>query len=266
MVYGQSMCLHQKGALIMPPDYTEVAINKIVAQQVVADGAYGGETSADGHGLFARISNSIIPVSLRTLMTDADPALVLDQATSKMYQRFNLWLIPHVMGVIRRSGNFEPTALGLDVEYKNDGATCSIVSLIPSAAYVKKGSFSGKMGMSGEVTPGPLTDIITGATKEVFGASLEVSAAANATLNVSLEVISPCISAIGQGSDACHWRFDKHEESLLGRDVEMWSVVALPRHQKALMIRQKYYYDARQWFISRRVESDWIELTCKLQE
>lgn len=190
----------------------------------------------------------------------------------QLYDRFRLWLVPQRIGLLRRSGLKEPVSVGLEVQYLSDGATCSIVSLIPAPEFVKHGEISftgsmkGSMRLSGALMPAADSVGVPDAIGPLPIAGLDFSArsGAEAELSFTATVITPFISAMGLGSDRAEWRFDRHKEALFGRDIEAWAILALPKRQRELRYRIRYHVTTRSLFLPTRIESDWSEVTCML--
>lgn len=188
----------------------------------------------------------------------------------RLYDRFRLWLVPSRLAIIRKSGLSEPVSVGLEVEYDSDGQTCSVVALLPSPEFVVHGSvnvdtkIAGSLDAAGQMSPLPSLDAMRAETavKSTMMAGLEIKASAGLGLKFEATVVTPFISAVGVGSSRAEWRFDKHREALFGRDIETWSIVALPKRRKAFAYRVKYSIAARVAFFPTRRESDWTHIEC----
>jgi hypothetical protein len=190
----------------------------------------------------------------------------------RLYDRFKLWLVPHRLGVLRRKGMAEPVSVGIEVEYKSADETCSVVSLLPSPEFVRYGSLSatvkltGSVEASGACTPGgdEGTDSVVAPTKAFGGLSFSAKSGGTISLSFSADVITPYISAVGLGSGRAEWRFNKNKEALFGRDVETWSLLALPKRRKELSYRMRFNLTSRTIFFPTRRESDWVDIECTL--
>lgn len=249
--------------------YKEVAINLPLAEQLETVPDLGAEIE-DG-GFYARSADSPIAYSVRALFKKLGKEVPDGVA---LYNRFELWLVPHRVSIIRRSGLAEPTAVGIEVSYENDGRTCSIVSLFPSFQFIEHGRvsvhFKADMSATGEITPGAAAspDLSDNSDNAGFvakcGASLNASTGAGLSLRLASSVVTPTVSSVGVGSSQCEWRLDKQGEPLFGKDIETWAVVALPKRQDKLSYRLRFYFIARTAFFPTRRQSEWVEIECAL--
>ena len=73
----------------------------------------------------------------------------------------------------------------------------------------------------------------------------------------SSQVFTPKLMAVGVGSSRCEWRFDVGNSPLYGKDIETWSLLALPKTQRALRYRMRFYVVTRLAFVPQRFESSW---------
>ncbi len=245
--------------------FDEIPVNRALTRELEEDLDFG--TTIDDKCFFAQIGSQPIGVSISRLFAELHRP-VPDEI--KLYQRFEAWLIPHRVSIIRRNGNQEPTSVGLEVEYDAKGKTCSIVSLLPSFTFIERGHTSGQFHVTGSISATgemklPHSIIDTEILKfKKGGLDLGVSAGSEVGLNFSAKVVTPIISAVGVGSSRCEWRFDKQDEPLYGRDIETWSVVILPKREKQLAYRARFYFIARTLFFETRRESDWVNISCQL--
>jgi hypothetical protein len=241
----------------------EIPIDRVLTEELEADVILGGPTIDEG-GFHAQAADQPIGLRIRSIF-ERLCAAVPPQMES-LNKMFELWVVPHRVSIIRRSGHAEPSSVGIEVEYQNEGRTCSIISLLPSAEFLEHArlTVSGGLSASGELVPLPalpsalLSEIGLGSLK--FGASSEVGMKYCFTASVA----TPRISAVGIGSSRCEWRFDRADRPLFGRDIETWAVVALPKRQKSLAYRLRFYLVTRMFIVPTRRESDWLELRCDL--
>lgn len=247
----------------------EVPICRIVSQEIASDGPMGENGQVEEQGFCAGINDQPIGIPLDRVFKEfkVDIAEVLGAPDApnaiQIFRRFRLWLIPHFVGLIRKTGQAEPTAVGIDVEYLHQDETCSTISLIPAPQFVEHGKFEASVGISGEIENVSLKGVPQLA-RDFLGLKFAGQAKAGFALNVSAHVVTPYIAAIGKGASYCHWRFDKADVPLFGRDIEAWSIIALNKWQGTLQFRSRFYFDSRVFWLSRRIESDWVEIECKL--
>ncbi len=223
----------------------------------------------DEAGFYVAAATNPICLDVRKLFETQGP---LDKSI-KLYDSFKLWLVPNRISVMRRKGFAEPTSVGLEVEYITDGHTCSIVGLLPSPQFIQHGSVAlggqigGSISATGDLSPTAIPDGAISKEQNIASiGSLKLQFSSNASLgfNFSANVITPSISAVGLGSSRAEWRFDRHEEALFGRDIETWTVLALPKRQKQLSYRLRFNITTRLAFFPTRRESDWLSIACEL--
>lgn len=245
----------------------ELNFNKELAPELGAPGLLGGSAVAE-LGICATIASSPVAVSLRTaLAVSVGGALefgMTDSEIQELYKRFNIWIIPHVVSIVRRSGVYEPTYVGVQVRYKTGDRTCSVRSLIPSPQFVQHGTFSAAISLQGEI--GPTNALGTARTLAMgaLGLNFGVDGKSRITATVQASVATPYISAVGVGSNGCEWRFDRHEEPLFGRDIHTWAVVALSKYEVELKYSMRFYVGVRRLIITKRFESKWKQIVCAL--
>jgi hypothetical protein len=236
----------------------EIEIDKLLAYEL-AEGDLGTEHSFKGFA--ARIAENPLADSFEEL---ASPERM---ESVRFYKRFSIWIVPHRLSIVRRKGFSEPVSVGIEVEYLNGPKTCSIISLFPSFEFYTVGnvgvSFSADADLGGnlKVAKG---DGLSGSEKNLGQLSVGIGAAGNVGLSLSCKVFTPKVMAVGIGSCRCEWRFDVADSPLYGRDLETWSLVALPKSQKRLAYRMRFYVVTRFAFVPQRFESAWEEVECQL--
>jgi len=187
------------------------------------------------------------------------------------YEAYELWVVPHGVSIMRRSGMAEVTAVGLQVKYQTGKKTCCVKSVLPSYRFIDHGGLSMRVEMGGnaEADPCKAIDALRGSgiAEVATVGDLKIHAKVEGDLKFffSANVATPDIQAVGEGSSGCEWRFDRSREPLFGRDIQTWSVVVLPRRQKVLTYSMRFYLNVRTFFFTTRRESDWVKLDCKLE-
>jgi hypothetical protein len=254
----------------MTAPLVEVPINITLTEQLEFSPDLG--TEVEEAGFFAQAARQPIAFSVRSLFR----RLGRPQAEAiKLYRRFELWLIPHRVSITRRQGLAEPTSIGIEVNYQDEGMTCSIISLFPSFQFVEHGSigasasFSGRMSATGELLPQKSTPESAFQNIDVAGLTFSTDAKADVSgdvaLNVRSRVVTPVISATGIGSSRCEWRLDKRDEPLFGKDIETWAVIALPKNLESIAYDVRFYLITRTLFVPTRRQSDWVTIKCALE-
>lgn len=198
--------------------------------------------------------------------------------TIDLYRRFEIWLVPNRIGVFKKSGFAEIVSLGLECVFPSDDMTLCVVDLLPGPAFVRHGAVSGQLvckgrfEASGAVSPIPADSGGTSVDSEnapiKFGSirfGAETSGSAGVEASFSFDISTPYINAVGTGGSQVQWRFDRHDKPLFGRDVEMWTILALSKDQPTLRYRARMFMTARTAFFPTRQETAWQELVCTLE-
>jgi len=246
--------------------FRELPIGIASAEQLEYEPDLGNEV--EGGGFYARVADAPMGYSLRHLLAKSD---ISQERISNLYNRFGVWLVPHRVSIIRRSGLAEPTSVGLEVRYRNEGKTCSIVSLFPSFEFIQHGvaeiKCSARMSGTGELSAAPeAEDHASGSGLPLrCGMTLNATLSSGIGIEISARVVTPVISSVGVGSQSCEWRFNKKDEPLFGKDIETWSILVLPKRQSSIRYDIRFYFNARTAFFSTRRESEWTTLECSLE-
>jgi hypothetical protein len=219
---------------------------------------------------FAQYGDQPLPFRLRDVYEQFGKTLDL-----RLYRRFEIWVVPHRIGIIRRSGNAEVTSVGIRVEFKSDEETCSIISLLPAFKYIIHGKVGADVSFGGTLTAAGEAKIATPDMKELDGQAVELSgikfsagtdnsANANIGFHYVATISTPSVSAIGEGSSRCEWRIDKDVEPLFGKTIDTFAIIALPKRKRTLQYDLSFYINTRTlWFPTRR-ESKPVTVTCDL--
>jgi hypothetical protein len=188
---------------------------------------------------------------------------------SKLFDGYELWFVPHRVALNRRKGSAEVVRFGLEVEYQNGKKTCSVISLFPAPEFTTHGSvgtaFQGTLNASGvaeKLTSTVLEQTNFAFAKDAFQFGKSTGASLNFNFNAT--VSTPKISAVGLGSRHAAWDMKKDKDPLFGRDIETWSLLALPRFQTKLSYRLRFYVTLRTVFIPTWRESGWTDVECTL--
>jgi hypothetical protein len=244
----------------------ELPINRELTPELGTMGQLGDD--AEQYGFVALAGGSPIALQVRPLVAGARYLLAdhPDSELTELYKRFNLWLIPHSVSIIRRRGQYEPVYVGIEVQYETAGGTCSVRSLIPSAEFITHGQFRAHLGLHGELSPAIDEAIGTVVKQAIPGLQVRVDSGFKFQARVQANVITPHIAAVGLESDRCEWRFDRHDQPLFGKDLRTYTVVALSKWHTLLNYKIRYYIGVRKFILTRRIESDWVNVSCVLTD
>lgn len=221
-------------------------------------------------GFIARLHDRPIGLSLKSMFTERKTS-----PKAKLYDSFDLWMIPHRFSIQRLSGFATIAKAGCEVQYLSEGETLSIISLIPATEYVetlKAGvdlKSSGKAGFRfrADLSDTGLLEQIGDALTKLLpvsasaGLSASTQLSANAKINLSMSVLTQHIAAIGIGSTHCFFQLSAHEEPLFDRDIETWAIVALPKRTEEVKYRLRCFFETRRLFVPRTWQTGWTEIT-----
>jgi len=240
-------------------------MKEILADKLLAYELGGGDLGTEHNfsGFAAHIADKPVGVSFGDLF-GADN----EKAKLQFYNRFAIWIVPHRLSIIRRKGLSEPVSVGLEVEYLNGQRTVSILGLFPSFEFRTVGGIGGSFAANADLG-GNLSIAKQGGTpvtgEELGKLKVGLETKGGLSLTLSCQVFTPKVMAVGVGSSRCEWRFDVDDSPLYGKDIETWSLVALPKTQRALKYRMRFYVVTRLAFIPQRFESAWEEIECSLE-
>lgn len=239
----------------------------------LADQDFG--TPVEAKGLVGRIADRPIAFRLRDVLTATGIEI---PKQIDLYRQFELWLIPQRISVFRERGLAEAVSLGLECEFDSGGSTLCVVEVLPGPAFIRHGSLEGDFSCRGSISASgdlkPLPDEDSGSadhgdepthTWEKAGLRFETRSRAGIQLSFSFVVATPYVHAVGTGSNRAQWRFDQHREPLFGRDMQMWTLVAIPKQQRELNYRARMFITVRTAFFPTRRESDWQVIQCVLE-
>lgn len=221
-------------------------------------------------------SDEPICVELDELVPQADQ----DASVIALRKRFALWVVPHSFGVIKRSGLSEPVEVSVALEFSSDGGTCSIVSMFPGPQYIELGTLSvggdakiggrapfdiasGVLSPNGEMEPGAVGS--TGGVTALPSLGVNLGARVDLGIGVSVNVISPIVSAVGVGGRSATWVFCRARESLLGRDIRLLAVIAVSKHSTEIVYTATHSLRRRTAFFSTPRHGVPQKIVCSMQ-
>ena len=172
-------------------------------------------------------------------------------------EQFSLWAVPHRCSLIKTSRLAAVTGLAIEVQYKEEnGGTCSVLQLWPAPRYRLDASLEGHIRWP--------VDLPAGGTLALKVGALEMNVGRTSDATFAAKVVNPAISAVGVGSDQCAWDFDTDDPPLVGRDIETWSVLVLPRGAETIGYRMRIAARHRVAVVTTRTQSLWVDVTCPL--
>jgi hypothetical protein len=236
-----------------------VKLNQLLAYEL-SGGDFG--TQHEFRGFVAQMADKPLAYSFAEL-ADTEGS----SGREEFYRRFTVCLVPHRLALLRRKGLSEPISVGMEIEYLNGQKTCSVLGLFPSFEFRTVGGvgaeFSANANLGGNLAL-PDGSSSSDTATQIGQLSVGVRSKGEISLNLKCRVVTPKVMAVGVGSDHCEWRFDLGETPLYGKDLETWSFLALPKGQRTLKYRMRFYVVTRFAFVPLRFQSEWEEVQCDI--
>lgn len=233
----------------------------------------GGEPQLVKNNITARIGQRPIVRSLRELYEKAEKELPPDL---QVFNSFRLWMITHVVSVIRERGVRDISCLSYEVQFPSEPRVTT-VQVLPQTRFIKKLEGGIKtdwvvdigLGVNGQVVPpAAITELLEQSDFISFGgeakAKIDISNKFHLVGNLSFTVVTPLIAAVGVGGDYCRWDFTKHDVPLIG-DHLMVQILLVPKHEYDLRFQARVAATITVFdFLPDTRRSKWIDLTAHL--
>jgi hypothetical protein len=223
-------------------------------------------TALEGHGWRASIADRPLALRVDKMFQRLGGAV---PATVDLYEGYDVWVIPNRFSIMRRGTFAEPTSIGIECNYLTDGATCSVVGLVPAPQFITIGGASGEVRCSGAITASgaliPVAPDAVGQDETTFtnGMRFSLGTGVDVHAQFSVVVVTRTISATGIGSANVQWQFEKDRHPLDGADIETWSVIVLPKGQREIEYDARLFLTMRTAFFPTRYESPWQRIKCE---
>jgi hypothetical protein len=254
----------------MSLEYKELEMNDILTRELEENVDYGSESNKK---FYTRINTSPIAISIKKWIESKKRNIPKEV---KLYNSYNVWIVPHRVSVFSRQGNPDIRSIGIEIEYITKGETCSIISLIPSFQYIEQGSIKASIGANATFRadmelPGLLSSIEEEEGNEVEaenknGLTLGLYTDLRAKIRLSAIAVSPIIAAVGIGASKCEWKIDKHNEPLFGRDIETWSIIVIPKNKKTISYKMRVSVTEKTWYLlDTRRQTNFETINCLVE-
>jgi hypothetical protein len=207
----------------------------------------GGGTHLEKNNVTVRIGQRPIVRSLRELYEKANKELPPDL---QVFNSFRLWMITHVVSVVRERGVRDVGCLSYEVQFPPEPRVTT-VQVLPQTRFIKKieGGIQTDwvvdvgLGVNGQIAPpAALTELLEQADFISFGgeakAKINISNKVHLVGNLSFAVVTPLIAAVGVGGDYCRWDFTKDKVPLIG-DHLMVQILLVPKHECELRFQAR---------------------------
>lgn len=231
------------------------------------DSAETQDNASDGTFL-AKIHDAPVALGLRDVFKGKSA-----ETAAALYDRFDLWVVPHRFSLFRKEGRSAIVKIGCEVQYLSKNTTLSVVSMFPTVEFIRvlNGGLQAdlRVGLSldafGRAEPIDLPK--NGASFVAFGTSAKISASSQISgvfkLQLSIGLATPFIAAMGVGSTGCTFEFSRYRDELFNRDIETWAVIALPKYVNETKYKMRCWYTARRFFAAQNWQTEWITLRVK---
>lgn len=242
-------------------------------QKPLSETKFGGEAEIDKYNIEARIGQRPIVRSLRELYEKANKELPPDL---QVFSSFRLWMITHVISVVRKRGMRDISHLSYEVQFPSEPRVTT-VQVMPQTQFIKKIEGGVKtnwivdvgLGVNGQVAPpAAVTELLEQTDFISFGgeakANINFSNKLYLVGNLSFAVVTPLIAAVGVGGDYCRWDFTKDDLPLVG-DHLMVQILLVPKHDYELQFQARVSATITVFdFLPDTRRSKWIDLTAHL--
>ena len=222
--------------------------------------------SIDIRGLHIRLGNKPFAHNLWDMLQQRERELPPNLA---VFDAYDIWLISHMIGVIRDRGHASVQRLGYIAEFEDEEQIYTI-DLLPQSQFCTTtgGSFefSTALGVEGCASMPDGIRSLLNKTKILAGdAKLEFTSELNLLGRISFSTLSTLIQAVGTGSSRCEWCFDADEKPLLGEQI-MLQTVLVPRETKNIRFRICGYALIKTLWspFGAKFETDWLSVECTL--
>jgi len=217
-------------------------------------------------GLKIRLGDRPLAKNLRQLYQLKHESLPEDIV---VYDAYDIWLLFHSIGAMRREGNAEVQILGYEANFENEDDLYTI-DLLPQSKFCKKfgAAFNTDvdLGVEGKAqVPEELKEILD--TIDLAGGDVKLSLSTGLKLigRLSFSVITPAIQAIGIGASQCEWCFHAEEKPLLGDQIMIQAVLVRPK-TKVVKFKIRGYALIKTGWISfpAMYRTKWLDVECPL--
>jgi hypothetical protein len=193
------------------------------------------------NGLNVRLSDRPLPKNLCKLYAKSHAALAAELA---VFDTYDLWLIPHSVGVLRKFGSAQVTALGYEADF-HDAEQVYTLDMLPQTRFttIIGGSIrlEADLGLEGHAElPEPARKLLDSLESLGGDARLKFSSDAKLLGRISFSLLSPAIQSVGVGKHRIVWQLDLDSQPLLGDQI-LLQTVAVPAGTKQLQFQAKAY-------------------------
>jgi len=217
-------------------------------------------------GLKIRLGDRPIAKNLRQLYKLKHEAFPDDLA---VFDAYDIWLLFHSIGAIRREGNADVRVLGYEAKFENEEDIYTI-EMLPHSKFCTRLGASFKsvvdLGIEGKAqVPEELKEVLDAIDLVGGDVKLSLSTELKSIGRLSFSVITPTIQAIGIGASRCEWCFHAEEKPLLGDQIMIQTVLVRP-HTKTLKFKIRGYALIKTGWVGfpAMYRTKWLDVECPL--
>lgn len=242
-------------------------------EEPLSQAKLGGKPQIEKNNIAVRIGQRPITRSLRELYEKAGKELPPDL---QLFNSFRLWMITHVVSVVKERGMRDISSLSYEVQFPAEPKVTT-VQVLPQTRFIKKiGAGINTdwvvdvgIGLNGQIAPpAVLTELLEQSDFISFDgeakAKIDISNRLHLVGNLSFSVVTPLIAAVGVGDDYCRWDFTKDDVPLIG-DHLMVQILLVPKHESELSFQARVSATISVFdFLPDTRRSRWIDLRAHL--
>ncbi len=227
--------------------------------------------------MHVRLGDRPIARNLRTLYEQGHKDFPEDLV---LFDKYDVWLITHSIGVIRKEGQAKVKTLGYEALY-DEAPKVYTTELLPQAKFIRKAGaiFENRVDYTVEglaqvpdiakVVLAQVPDMakVVLEAMNVLGGDARFSLSSSLKMigRISFSVMTPVVQTIGVGASLCQWQFEADEKPLLG-DQLMLQTVLVPRYTEKINLKVRGYALIKTGWTRTpvRYETQWLHLQCPL--
>jgi hypothetical protein len=226
------------------------------------------------------------PLALSPQLAARDLKLEQEPWQSLETKKLKSWFIKNVFGVQKMDGLVGPSAVGIELVYRDDdkkinrGHKIHIHSLFPTPEHQVIGQVGTKSDLESQssftfksqLKPPGILEAATQLLGDTLPMSLDASAglkasfAGHAAIDLSATYYTPLISAMGTGDTIAQWCFYRAKGPLEGHDIPTWTGLLIDRDRTQIEYKARIFIVLQLGLYKLRRFSDWTSLTCELVE
>ena len=183
-----------------------------------------------------RVGNKPLFFRLRESLIDF--GIPIEERLMEFYDRYDVVLVPHRIGVRRVSGSTRLKSISVEVQFDLGRADFSIVNLFPSVSYAKRASiglvaeYLAKLEGLGSLEAAAHDNEKT--AELALSSNAKLSLAANGELQFQMTSKSLLTASMGEGSSSALFQFQGLESESEWQNIEAWSTLVVPKDRKRI--------------------------------